>query len=480
MLALPKFHPAAFPCNPAFGSLSVSAYHKSGAGLKEDAIVLPVHPHYIHPLPHFITRHHTAYQNSGRIPPPTDSRLDIMSVLNPKRSSSTRPSHSPSRLFAPSSPLPISLAPDMSDEPGVEYMGARSKVRSPFLATAGRHRKDISTDMALSLHQRTRRLMSEDSMDERQTPWGRHLPHPRTGRSRPGRLPPTRHPRDGFDFRRPATITPQEANVIDLTNEPETPPQGASQNETSNSRTSSISRPPRFGRNILTDVVDLEDEPDNDPGEGPSSSPEVQFVRSNTIYATPQQRGWNPIPSVSNGHNLLRSLSSLSSSLAQFRRLPVPDAFIYLTAEELNGTVSLDYEQPSFAMESPSAPESRSQRDTYKAPSPAPEGFTRTLGEDDAAVCPNCYWELGTGEGQKQEIWVAKPCGHVRSSSWQDVLYTQADSLQVYCGECAGNRSLSKAKKSQGPQRTKPFSKCQVADCGKQVSAPTAMIHLFL
>lgn len=261
--------------------------------------------------------------------------------------------------------------------------------------------------------------MSQDSGEESQPPWHRPLHAPRSESSRP-RLPPMRHPRDGFDFRRPATTTSQEEDVIDLTNEPESPRQ-RTQNDTSNTRTTNTPRLPRFGRNILADVVDLEDEPDNDPGEGPSSSPEVQFVRSNTIYAPPSQPRWNRIPTFPGSHNLLRSLSSLTqSSLDRIRRLPMPEDLLFLTAEAMNDDeVSMDYTLASFAMEPTSQQESRPRRDTYKAPSPAPEGFARTLGEDDAAVCPNCSWELGTGEGKRQEIWVAKPCGHVRSSSWQ-------------------------------------------------------------
>lgn len=146
----------------------------------------------------------------------------------------------------------------------------------------------------------------------------------------------------------------------------------------------------------------------------------------------------------------------------------------------LNSPGILDYEYSSFAMRPTTPQEARPQREVYKAPSPAPEGFTRTLGDDDIAVCPNCSWELGTGEGKRQEIWVAKPCGHVCYQLMPDNIFSCANISQVYCGECAENRSLSKAKKAQGPQKTKPFSKCQVVDCGKHVSAPTAMFHLYL
>ena len=108
------------------------------------------------------------------------------------------------------------------------------------------------------------------------------------------------------------------------------------------------------------------------------------------------------------------------------------------------------------------------------------KGLLVPWGEDDVAVCPNCEWELGTGEGKRQEIWVSKACGHVSYRLLSDTKSAHANIAQVYCGECAENRSMSKAKKAQAPQRTKPFAKCQVDGCGKSVSAPTAMVHLYL
>lgn len=218
--------------------------------------------------------------------------------------------------------------------------------------------------------------------------------------------------------------------MIDLTNEPETPPQ-RTHARPSESRTLSTSRPPRFGRNILADVVDLEDEPDDDPGEGPSSSPEVQFVRATTRpRAQPPPRGqWDPVAMISStlargfrtrqdaeDRRMLSSVSLLHSRrVPPLHRLPTDHMIFSGDGSALNGFGPgfLDYGHSSFEMRPPTPPEPRPQRQIYKAPSPAPEGFTRTLGEDDIAVCPNCEWELGTGEGKRQEIWVSKPCGHV-------------------------------------------------------------------
>jgi hypothetical protein len=48
-------------------------------------------------------------------------------------------------------------------------------------------------------------------------------------------------------------------------------------------------------------------------------------------------------------------------------------------------------------------------------PPPGPEkGFTRSPGEDEVVVCPNCGDELAMGDTEmKQEIWAIKTCGHV-------------------------------------------------------------------
>ncbi|KAJ5160202.1 uncharacterized protein N7482_007206 [Penicillium canariense] len=358
----------------------------------------------------------------------------------------------PIHVVVPFFPTLLSLNTDMSEDPGVQFMGARSK--------------------------RTHRQMSQESSEGGQPSWHHHFhpPRPDMSGSRPARLPPMRTPRDGFDFRRPAEITPQEGDVIDLTNEPETPPR-STQPRIAESRSPHSARLPRFGRNIMAeaaDVVDLEDDRDN-AGEGPSSSPEVQFVRATTVRQQPPPRRWDPLSLFQTNLPLPRPRHH--SEMHHFGAYPRPprhgimpsqvDALFLGTRPTIpnlgSPDVLLDYALSSFSMEPvPGRNEERRRRDTYKAPSPVPEGFSRTLGEDDIAICPNCNWELGTGEGKKQEIWVAKQCGH------------------VYCGECAENRSLSKAKKTQATQRTKPFSKCQVEGCGKPVSAPTAMLHLYL
>lgn len=195
----------------------------------------------------------------------------------------------------------------------------------------------------------------------------------------------------------------------------------------------------------MAEVVDLEDEPDT-PAAGPSSSPEVQIVGSQVRQPSGSRRSWTitdeHLPRMLGMHTRSHPHTPFMPGLPpndprriamvtwnNWRHLPPREAreietlFIgdrrpsldfILDSDELN----LDYRWASgqFPLRPPlNRPDSRLPPDTYKAPSPAPEGFTRTLAEDDMAICPNCNDELGAGEGSKQQIWIAKPCGHVRT-----------------------------------------------------------------
>ncbi|KAL4782238.1 hypothetical protein BJX76DRAFT_349536 [Aspergillus varians] len=280
-------------------------------------------------------------------------------------------------------------------------------------------------------------------------------------------MPPVRYSGDGLDFRRPvassATAEP-DSEVIDLTNEPDSPELSRGRIPESTARQP---RPPRFGREIMADVVDLEEgeEPDS------PSSPEVQFLSSTVRQPQPprtQARSanfWRMLP--------LPQLFRTTNEAGYRREVPWRGAS-HLSRGELEtlwigdggGAMDLAINLDNAEWELLGIPPGRDRsererpRDSYKPPSPAPEGFTRSIAEDDIATCPNCDEELGTGDDTKQQIWVAKQCGH------------------VYCGECALNRSLTKAKKTSS--KTKPFAKCQVPDCGKPISAPKAMFQVYL
>ncbi|KAL1996207.1 hypothetical protein VTN49DRAFT_259 [Thermomyces lanuginosus] len=306
---------------------------------------------------------------------------------------------------------------------------------------------------------------------------------------RPRNLPGGRQQRfegDGFDFRRPvmSNNSPRREEVIDLTNEPDSPPQQSrGQQPSLPGRGRRAHRPPRFGRNIMADVVDLvEDNNDNEVEEvrpEAPDSPEVQFMGATV----------RPQPAASR-----RSMSP--STLLQFLRepffsedfmtrevfrdeiglrarhvisLPRMNYGDWLSEPEPGPNLDLTVEVPFFDYRNlttindtvPLPRGNTTLRTSYKPPTPPPEGFTRTVRPDDVVVCPNCDHELGSGEGEEQQIWVAKPCGH------------------VYCGQCARNRSKTK-RTASAAAKTKPFSKCKVEGCEKSVSAPKAMFQIFL
>lgn len=245
-------------------------------------------------------------------------------------------------------------------------------------------------------------------------------------------VPQLRYPGHGYDFRRPimSSATPSRSeDVVDLTNEPDSPPLRSRRSN----RPAHRHRPPRFGRNIMADVIDLEEEEDEDDGEDgqtevinldPPSSPEVQFVRET---ARPARRPpMFPAPShlldVINFHaqqGFLSTQEAFRQEIAlQTRRMgrypstrPNMDE-IFISSDgnrNIDVPIDLDYQAPGFTIHEsqPTPPPS------YKPPSPPPEGFTRTVSEDDVVVCPNCDRELGIGDGPRQQIWVAKQCGHV-------------------------------------------------------------------
>ncbi|KAK2865155.1 hypothetical protein FQN49_003856 [Arthroderma sp. PD_2] len=324
-------------------------------------------------------------------------------------------------------------------------------------------------------------------------------------------LPQMRFPGDGFDFRRPimstrvsspssAFQTPQQEDVIDLTQDSDPSLRtGRTPGGREEARTNRASRGPRFGRNIMSDVVDLEaDSPPSSQQQ--ASSPEVQFLGSSSLRpSAPQETARNRNTSNQPQHsqfllggtnlmNLLRGIQRPAQRFNQeeilrhelalrsrnfriFRRVqaqqpamwedPPPRDGVDLTID-LDGDVpiQLDCSASGFSGVAP-----RGAEPVYEPPPAAPEGFTRTAQEDDQVICPNCENELGTGDEIGKQIWVSRPCGH------------------VYCGTCTKNRALSsRAKKADQPLdiKTKPFAKCVVADCRKPVSQPKSMFQVYL
>ncbi|OQE44395.1 hypothetical protein PENCOP_c002G00954 [Penicillium coprophilum] len=332
----------------------------------------------------------------------------------------------------------------MSENSGVQFMGARTK--------------------------RTHRDMETEDDRSGDAAWEHHFHPPRSdhGRSESTRLPPRRR-RDGYDYRRPVMLSPRDNVVIDLTEDPDSPPQRDATQFPGPLHTPHPHRSRlRFPRDLINHmppsadhptVIDLEAETAVDSADLSPNNEDVQIVGSSSVRPRPIEPRFldnNGIPM----HFPPRIQPSRVSEYGRSRS--DEEMAIRRAGSNLYSLMTETFHLgvPGFGYTQPTQPAPRPRRSSYKGLSPAPDGFTRLLAEDDVPVCPNCQQELGTGEGLKQQIHIAKPCGH------------------VYCGECAANRSISKAKKTAS--KTKPFSKCQVAGCGKPVSSPTAMYHLYL
>ena len=294
-----------------------------------------------------------------------------------------------------------------------------------------------------------------------------------------------RYSGDGFDYRRPVMSTTSHVDeVIDLTNEPDSPP---AQRSRPGFRPAHSSRPPRFGRDIMTNVVDLEEPPDLVREQNPPSTPEVQFIRATVRPDQPSPRdhrfvdGSNLLDILRMQHRFstagLLSGEDIRQGVALHTRHLMTPHHHAMESMWIEGPDGIDLTNLDLSSLNPPRP-----APSYKPPSPAPEGFTRSARDDEVVVCPNCEHELGTGDDVKQQIWVAKPCGHVRICPFNMISKncpTDSPFQQVYCGECAKNRSLSKAKKIS-QRASNPFSKCLVDNCGKLVSAPKSMFQIYL
>lgn len=255
--------------------------------------------------------------------------------------------------------------------------------------------------------------------------WQQHFhPPPDSARSQSTRLPP-RRPRDGYDYRRPAILSSANDVVIDLTNEPESPPQEHTASFPGPLQTPHPHRPRlRFPRDIMNQtspvadhppVIDLEAEPSSGPVDVSSSSGDVLYIGTSSVRPGPIEPRWldnNGMPMHYRRHaQRPRGLQhGPSRRVLRGPLYPTDDDAISIMSS-LPGR--LNYGIPAFPYQPPSQSVSRGRQNLYRSPSPPKEGFTRIMGEENMATCPNCQGELGAGEGLKQEVYIAKPCGHV-------------------------------------------------------------------
>lgn len=147
--------------------------------------------------------------------------------------------------------------------------------------------------------------------------------------------------------------------------------------------------------------------------------------------------------------------------------------------------VMMDYGMVGFDMGLGVVVEPPAQK--YEPPKAAEKGFTRSPGEDEEVVCPNCGDELAVGKDEmKQQIWVVKSCGHVSGSHCAQFICatSRLTCLQAYCGECATRiRPTSSSKKGKGrapdPALPPPLKKCVVVGCEKSATKKD-MIHVYM
>lgn len=92
--------------------------------------------------------------------------------------------------------------------------------------------------------------------------------------------------------------------------------------------------------------------------------------------------------------------------------------------------------------------------DSYTAPPPPRQGFTRSPKDNMALICPDCGDELGENIDVKKEVWIAK-CGH------------------AYCGSCAARQRQNKGKGVKA-------GRCIVDGCTKIISGDKGLMEVFL
>ncbi|KAL9123371.1 MAG: hypothetical protein Q9187_000098 [Circinaria calcarea] len=309
---------------------------------------------------------------------------------------------------------------------------------------------------------------------------------------------------DGLDFRRPVMSQPSQPmqSVIDLTEEPDSPPEAHHRPCTNPTNTSNrANRPPRFPR----DIIDLEAESPED-GMTRGVSPDVEVLSYGPSHAArePQSRHRgvaghaamlrpasllhdgriarigntdgrpplmrymrNIVQNATAGHFNRQRATEVLDVEEWHRHGVLPHTGHFMARNLPNTDYSepgddaafvrgspgyqlprlLDFDLQGFPMGNDTIPQPPAP--TYEAPPPPRAGYTRSPTEDQELVCPNCDEELGVGgDDVKRQVWVVKNCGH------------------VYCGDCTKYRHKGKARQAR-LGRSNPFSKCVVEGCGK-------------
>ncbi|ROT38114.1 hypothetical protein SODALDRAFT_324540 [Sodiomyces alkalinus F11] len=329
---------------------------------------------------------------------------------------------------------------------------------------------------------------------------------------------PPRAPRPSARGRRhPAPSGASE--VIDLTNEPDSPVQTHARPPLPNPRrqNSQLPRdPPAFSRSDSSilggpNVIDLtDDSPDpprsNGAHSGPPNRPgrdvDLIFVNQRPAVGprlppppqTPHNRpsSWSRHPHGSRlrdrgrrslldgirrefaNHISLFGLLRHAQGEEDLAGMMGPHAFNPI------GEVNLEYNHGAFDQRPPSP------KPAHEVPPPARAGFTRDAKEEEAAVCPACGEELAyeppDSESQASEsqpsrttktarkrargehhFWALKECGH------------------VYCAECFENRRPTNKRRITGFRNDKDMKPiCAVDGCDAAVSNKASWVGIYL
>ncbi|OHE96531.1 hypothetical protein CORC01_08129 [Colletotrichum orchidophilum] len=278
------------------------------------------------------------------------------------------------------------------------------------------------------------------------------------------------------------------ADVIDLTNEPDSPIQRHAPRPLANPRrqNSQGRNPPSFTRSdssILAGnapVIDLTDD-----------SPEIPRRRTHVPPPPPpprhRERSRQPVGFMYSGGNAFSGLAAgIRRHLYPFRLFPGPDDEVQLLGMlhnrinqggDLNnplGNIQLQYEHGAFDQRA------ESPKPVHQAPPPPRPGFTRDTASDLVVICPACNEELAydpnvpvnekqparkSNKRQRSEhhFWALKGCGH------------------VYCEDCFENRRPAAKRPNTGFRRDDDSKLvCAVDGCETQATNKTAWVGIYL
>ena len=131
---------------------------------------------------------------------------------------------------------------------------------------------------------------------------------------------------------------------------------------------------------------------------------------------------------------------------------PPPPTGPFVPPRDLNYTLNANH---IYGDDTPLRDHPGFKDESYQAPPPPRQGFTRSPTEKMALICPDCGDELGKNTNiVKKEVWIAK-CGH------------------TYCGGCAARQRQNKGKGVKA-------GRCIVDGCSRIVSGDKGMMEVFL